>query len=553
MDTNIDNYNRKELLQILELDEFIDDDTILTSLNKIIASYRGKNDQSLVQFFEDAKEKLLNEKKWDFGISMFNPFGFPEGIQEGFNGEDPQQGGNESEESEENEEDDFGEKSPGEKTPQDLSDKGQVQDWMENQYFQQPNPAQARKITSRQNQIQILDDDAHPIMQQNRLGIGNSFSSKVGQGNINPNLRQINTKLITIDSQYRDNIIPYSEDVNSITCSTNFTCSLTQDLKRVLSLRLKSMFIPKAWYLIDTNLCNTSFMIEEVPPGSATTTITIQSGNYDISGLITEINEQLNTTPDPVFHDISIGISNTNVSNPVLQFENSSGTGSEFNIFFMDSSCNGISQPIYQQSLGYILGYRMVAGDTEFSINLPITTPPDGVVAQTHAHLTGTQYFRLIIDDFNNNYLTSGGVGIEKAQTKLPLPSYSGKIITDSSNCSFNDCSGNVQFVPSFPPKLTQAQIYSLNQIYCNRKATTDSSAPIIPNTFAIIQLPNKTNETDDFITITGFSNTAIRTYFGPINLERLKVTLMDERGNILNLHGHDWSFTLAADLLYQY
>ena len=127
----------------------------------------------------------------------------------------------------------------------------------------------------------------------------------------------------------------------------------------------------------------------------------------------------------------------------------------------------------------------MVAGDTEFSINLPTTTPPDGVVAQTHAHLTGTQYFRLIIDDYNNNYLTSGGVGIEKAQTKLPLPSYVGKVISDSSNCSFNDCSGNVRFVPSFPPKLTQAQLYSLNQIYCNRKSTTDSSAPIIPNTFA--------------------------------------------------------------------
>ena len=544
MDTNIDNYNRKELLQILQLDEFIDDDTILTSLNKIIKSYKGKNDQSLVQFFEDAKEKLLNEKKWDFGISMVNPFGFPTGIQEGFNGEDPQQGGNESEENEENEEDDFGEKSPGEKTPQDLSDKGQVQDWIENQYFQQPNPAQARKITSRQNQIQILDDDAHPIMQQNRLGIGNSFSSKIGQGNINPNLRQINTKLITIDSQYRDNIIPYSEDVNSITCSTNFTCSLTQDLKRVLSLRLKSIFIPKAWYLIDTNLCNTSFWIEDVTTGISTT-ITIQSGNYDISGLINEINDNISIP------DISLEISNTNVSNPILQFKN--GTGTPYNIYFLDSSCNGLSQPLYLQSLGYILGFRMVADDTAFSINLPSTPNPSFAVAQTHAHLTGTQYFRLIIDDYNNNYLTSGGVGIEKAQTKLPLPSYIGKVISDSSNCSFNDCSGNVRFVPSFPPKLTQAQLYSLNQIYCNRKSTTDSSAPIIPNTFAIIQLPNKTNETDDFITITGFSNTAMRTYFGPINLERLKVTLMDERGNILNLHGHDWSFTLAADLLYQY
>jgi hypothetical protein len=43
------------------------------------------------------------------------------------------------------------------------------------------------------------------------------------------------------------------------------------------------------------------------------------------------------------------------------------------------------------------------------------------------------------------------------------------------------------------------------------------------------------------------------RTYFGPVNIERLAVKLLDDKGNVLNLNGNDWCFTLVAECLYQY
>ena len=43
------------------------------------------------------------------------------------------------------------------------------------------------------------------------------------------------------------------------------------------------------------------------------------------------------------------------------------------------------------------------------------------------------------------------------------------------------------------------------------------------------------------------------RTYFGPVNIERFRVKLMDDKGNVVNLNGADWSFTLISDNLYQY
>ena len=48
-------------------------------------------------------------------------------------------------------------------------------------------------------------------------------------------------------------------------------------------------------------------------------------------------------------------------------------------------------------------------------------------------------------------------------------------------------------------------------------------------------------------------NNTFMRRYFGPVTLEKLCIKLIDPFGNLLNLHGHNWSFTLAVEQLYQY
>jgi hypothetical protein len=43
------------------------------------------------------------------------------------------------------------------------------------------------------------------------------------------------------------------------------------------------------------------------------------------------------------------------------------------------------------------------------------------------------------------------------------------------------------------------------------------------------------------------------RTYFGPVNIERLKVQLLDDKGNVLNLNGADWSINMICECLYKY
>jgi hypothetical protein len=42
-----------------------------------------------------------------------------------------------------------------------------------------------------------------------------------------------------------------------------------------------------------------------------------------------------------------------------------------------------------------------------------------------------------------------------------------------------------------------------------------------------------------------------MREYFGPVDIQRLHISLYDEYGRIIDLNNMDWSITLAFELLY--
>ncbi len=43
------------------------------------------------------------------------------------------------------------------------------------------------------------------------------------------------------------------------------------------------------------------------------------------------------------------------------------------------------------------------------------------------------------------------------------------------------------------------------------------------------------------------------RTYFGPIDIQRMKISLIDEFGNPINLNNLDWSMVLSYEQIYEY
>ena len=74
--------------------------------------------------------------------------------------------------------------------------------------------------------------------------------------------------------------------------------------------------------------------------------------------------------------------------------------------------------------------------------------------------------------------------------------------------------------------------------------------SPNSPNLFGIIHLTQNCNT--KFISLSEVLSST-RKYFGPITIHKFHVTLEDDRGNIVNLRGHNWSFIIKATTLYQY
>jgi hypothetical protein len=111
--------------------------------------------------------------------------------------------------------------------------------------------------------------------------------------------------------------------------------------------------------------------------------------------------------------------------------------------------------------------------------------------------------------------------------------------------------------LPSAPRTLTQSQIYSINEIIKNNEKTTNFklTSPTLSNIFAIIPVKLSANAKtgEMFVEFSGTLQDNRRTYFGPVNIDRMRIRLMDDRGNLLNLNGADWGLILISENLYQY
>ena len=82
---------------------------------------------------------------------------------------------------------------------------------------------------------------------------------------------------------------------------------------------------------------------------------------------------------------------------------------------------------------------------------------------------------------------------------------------------------------------------------------TYKSAAPTTTDTFAIIPIKGNVGFGDVYTDFSGSVQDNKRTYFGPVRIDRLHIKLLDDKGNLLDLHGLDWSITLICENLYQY
>ncbi len=582
LDMNVSNYTLTELMAIVELEDLEPQD-IIENTNYYIRKYKTKNPPMAV-FFKEIQSQLLQ-------------------YADGLDPDTDDENDNENKIIVEG----FGNMSNEAVYP--AGDK-QVSDWYTNQNLTQSDENQTNKITNRKQKIQVFGNEKVP-MNREQIATTDTYNLPVKQDSLNPNLKNTINRFINLDSQFRQ----YTN--GSEAQSTNYTCDLSDTIKNALKLSLYSYQIPFSWYTIDTAYGNTCLWISDassgiivpvsVPSGNYSQEKFINQLNLSFTQAGFSFPDRKNTAlyPSPPYPSILLE------NNTPAYYNSSSGI---VTLFLADGSYNGIqgsfnlttqtqiifydftgilqcnvncyskSNHYFNNTLGWIMGYRLPY------INLDTSGNTAGAILD----LTGTKYLILAIDDYNQNHVNNSLVSISQFSNTLKMPMYyspdlpytcitpaqQGNNLTELVNgvieqSLFDNQTANAQnglliagkyqedytstqiVLPSAPRTLTNAQLYTINSINTNNNNLTNylAKAPTTSDILAIIPVKTSVGVPTGSLLVefSGSLQDSERTYFGPVNIERLAVKLLDDKGNILNLNGNDWCVSLIAECLYQY
>ncbi len=313
-------------------------------------------------------------------------------------------------------------------------------------------------------------------------------------GILNPiNYRTIK-RSVNIDSKFRPNY--YN------TVSTDMNINLPYKFENVVNMRLSSFEIPLTFYSISKKNGNNKMLIKWCSKGIAE-----NESDYDMNTIV--------TLPDGNYEQMFIG--STNAFAVEIAINNAlSGTDvfkSPFNLKYTVDRVSGRS--IFSQSISdntkptsYIISFNVTQDNTlETDIPLPLKlgwnlgyrvgtyNAPNGetVVSEGICYVSGPKYIYLAIDDYNNNV--------------------------------------NNYFVSAF------------NESISNKNIIARLNIATISQNNGIYQL----GQDDGFSTQINRS----RSYFGPVDISKLRITLYDDYSRILDLNNMDWSLSLMFECVY--
>ena len=312
----------------------------------------------------------------------------------------------------------------------------------------------------------IIEKNNHIIQKQKSIPYASSLPNEYFLGTINPLKKRTIIQNVNIDTRFRDNF-------NS--SSSNFNITLPFKLNNVVQMQLVTFELPNVYYTISSQYNNNFFtlIVNDVK-----TTITIPYGNYNIVTIMDAINTVISSRGTP-FSFVSF-IANPNTLKTIIE-PNGSGVITSLEIVFYegitDSNGNVCDPNEEQLSLGWLLGFRSPLYENETNYI------SDGVI-----DLSGTKYFYLVVDDFNNNV--------------------------------------NDNFIGAFKKSILNKNI--LARISTN---VFGSIKVLFLSDFGLVAQP--------------------REYFGPVNIQTLNIQLLDEYGRIVDLNNMDFNFCLSLITIY--
>jgi hypothetical protein len=400
------------------------------------------------------------------------------------------------------------------------------------------------------------------------------FQTTVRRGNINPDMKNTVTRMVNLDSSYRELITNNNDHTDS------FTCVLSEPLNNVLSITLYSVEIPMSWYNFSAAKGNTFFTLTftnkyTMSSGTLTNMIfvgkgSIPDGNYTASELVeTTVNAikgavLTNNEGDTwIFNendDFEITTSFNPTNGKYTWYVNNLKTNDNYLldiIWYDHNNTSCVNTTSINNNLGWCLGFR-----SEKTVFFRLHTAGTPVVERERIsfetpavpNVYGTKYIVLRLNDYRANRVNKGMIGIRTFRDK-----HIGQIRSPETRSDLTAWS--VQTNAKGPRRLTMHQMYSANSIQTHNIPTPRvRNATIQDETDILAKIPMKRTASDWtsdpgklYVEFSGSLQTPVREYFGPCNIGTLNLSICDDKGNLLGLNGLDWSCTLLVTSLYSY
>ena len=295
-----------------------------------------------------------------------------------------------------------------------------------------------------------------------------------------------------------------------------------------------------------------------------TVDIVIPAGIYSREFLINKINETILTSNNLIHkNNTKIDIVQRTDGNDYVRLYGNfkrKYTEADYNVVFYDkvsfakcfSGAKSVQNTTWDTTVGWILGYRLF---TTYDISLfyNFLNNRYQIEGDTGVNTDLFNYFLLCLDDYNQNHLNDGLITVTGEDNTLPLPSYANR-----SEFQCDPTTG--EFTYNNTTGLTEKQVYAANEIRNDRTSvslgtsvSTDSYGvgPYVSNVFGLIPLKVGNLATgSSYVEFGGTLQNQERSYFGPVNIQRMTVKLVSDRGNIVDLNNANWSFSLICEQL---
>jgi len=327
-------------------------------------------------------------------------------------------------------------------------------------------------------------------------------------GYLNPiNIKTIK-RAINVDTRFRPEYF--------LTKSSDFTITLPERINKVVSMRLSSIELPMTYYALSENLQNTTFKITLSAPivggGPTEFIIKLPPGNYEdrwvdstsaafiesaVNAALARVGLQNPASPavppappTPTYKFTIDPVSGRSVFAWEMKGPGAQGPSVKIN-FNVDNEGRIDNTTPLMFRLGWQLGFR--AGVYESPIPTAGPTLNAAYVSEGICLINGPQYIYVAINDYNNS------------SNNFFRAAFSESILSPHILGRFNVTKG-----------MQESKVFKTGQ----DESYTESL--------------NRTRE-----------------YFGPVDIQRLSIQLLDEFGRVIDLNNMDWSFVLSFVCLY--